>query len=247
MAPRRSLILLLVGAAFGLILAGCSPNEPPVRERAGGATRVTLLTEDDVHLDARLWVTHPERLAIYLHEFREDQSSWWEYARQSRNPAISSLTLDLRGHGESEGEWDDIPGMLMDIDAAISWAREAGYRSILLVGAGMGGAVAMVAAAGHDDIAVLGLSVPSEFDVLTPLAVAPHLQDRLALAASRDDLSAAHSLSEFLEVVDLPEERVRLNPGRTHGVKMLDGRAGADVRSYFEDQMARLWRPRQTG
>lgn len=239
---RYWLAALVLASVFAMALGACSDNPVPVRERAGGATTVTLMTEDNLHLDARLWVTHPERIAIYLHEYREDQSSWWTYARQSRNPAISSLTVDFRGHGDSQGEADDIAGMLLDVDAAISYAREAGYDHILLVGAGMGGALAIVAAAGHPEISVIGLSVPSKFDVLAALTVAPLLKDRLALVASRDDLSAAYSLEEFQQAMDLEPAHVAIYPGRTHGVEMLEGRAGADVRAYLDTLLADFWR-----
>lgn len=239
---RQHWFLWLAAPVLALALFACSEDEVPLRERASGANEVTLVTEDGLALDARLWVTHPERVAIYLHEYREDQSSWWTFARQSRTPAISSLTVDFRGHGASEGEPDDIAGMLQDVDAAITYAQEAGYEDIVLVGAGMGGALAMVAAAGHPDISVVGLSVPSEFDVVMALEVAPLLEDRLALAASRDDLSAAYSMEEFQEAAALPPEHVEIYPGRAHGVKMLDGRAGADVRAYVDGLLANLWR-----
>ncbi len=231
-------------ALVALVLAGCSDRPEPVRERAGGATNITLLTEDAVRLDARLWVTHPERVVIYFHEYREDQSSWWIYARERRDPAISALTVDFRGHGGSEGEPDDIAGMLLDADAAIHYARESGYRHIMLVGSGMGGAVAIVAAAGHPDISVVGLSVPSAFNTIAALDAAPLLSDRLALAASRDDLSAAYSLQEFRDVAGLDEERAQIYPGRAHGVKMLEGRAGAMARSYLDSLLADFWRQR---
>ncbi|MCK9487086.1 MAG: alpha/beta hydrolase [Dehalococcoidia bacterium] len=227
---------------LALLLAACSDNPPPLRERADGAATVVLATEDGLRLDARLWVTSPSRVAIYLHEYREDQTSWWTYARQPRNPAISALTIDFRGHGESQGEADDIAGMLLDVDAAISYVREAGYQHITLVGAGMGGALAIVAAAGHPEISVAGLSVPSEFNVVTALTVAPLLESRLALAASRDDLSAAYSLEEFQQAVDLGPGHVALYPGRAHGVDMLKGRAGADVRAYLDGVLATFGR-----
>lgn len=53
----------------------------------------------------------------------------------------SVITLDLRGHGQSGGE--STVGMLevLDLDAAVAWARELGFAKVVTVGFSMGAAV----------------------------------------------------------------------------------------------------------
>ncbi|MEX2032545.1 MAG: alpha/beta fold hydrolase, partial [Dehalococcoidia bacterium] len=155
----------------------------------------------------------------------------------------SALTFDFRGHGASEGEVDDIEGMLNDVRAAIAFAQEHRYRQIMLVGAGMGGAIAIVAAAEYPEVTVVGFSVPSDFDVFTPLQVASEVRDRISVVASSDDLSAAYALRQFRDEAGIDAEHAVEYPGGAHGVDMLSGRAGADVRAHFDRLLSSFWKP----
>jgi pimeloyl-ACP methyl ester carboxylesterase len=49
--------------------------------------------------------------------------------------------IDLRGHGRSGGRTTAGDLEVLDVDAAVRWAREAGYRQVATVGFSMGGAV----------------------------------------------------------------------------------------------------------
>ncbi|MEX1021540.1 MAG: hypothetical protein WD058_00195, partial [Dehalococcoidia bacterium] len=69
-----------------------------------------------------------------------------------------------------------------------------------------------------------------------------HLRGRLSLVASREDLSAAYSLDQFREAAQLLPTQALKYPGRSHGVQMLSGRAGADVRAYFDRMLRSHWR-----
>lgn len=238
---RISAIVVL--ATVALLLVACTEKPEDVREPAGGASIEHLQTQDGLTLDARLWASHPERLVIYLHEYREDQTSWWPYARQVRAYRSSALTFDFRGHGDSEGDPDDVEGMLNDVRAAMTYAQEHRYKKVMLVGAGMGGAIAIVAAAEYPDVTVVGFSVPSDFDVFTPLLVAPDIRDRISVVASRDDLSAAYSLRQFRDEAGLDAAHAVEYPGGSHGVDMLSGRAGADVRKHFDNLLTTFWGP----
>ena len=59
----------------------------------------------------------------------------------------SVITLDLRGHGRSGGK--SSVGMLevLDVDAAVAWARELGFTKVVTVGFSMGAAVCLRQAA----------------------------------------------------------------------------------------------------
>ncbi|MEX1021926.1 MAG: alpha/beta hydrolase, partial [Dehalococcoidia bacterium] len=159
MGHRRASLAVVALLAAAVALGCTEKPETAVREPSG-ATAVTLTTEDGLALQARHWPADGERLAIYLHEYRSDQSAWWPYTRQVRSPGLSALTVDLRGHGESEGLPDDIEGMLADVRATLAFAREQGYRQVMLVGAGMGAALAISAAVDHPEVTVVGFSAP---------------------------------------------------------------------------------------
>ena len=62
-------------------------------------------------------------------------------ARFARTAGV--VMVDFRGHGRSEGRTTAGDFEVLDVDAAVSWAREAGYRRVATVGFSMGGAVAL--------------------------------------------------------------------------------------------------------
>jgi pimeloyl-ACP methyl ester carboxylesterase len=58
------------------------------------------------------------------------------------------LGCDFRGHGGSAGRSTMGDGEVLDVDAAVGWARRAGYRQVVTVGFSMGGSVVLRHAAG---------------------------------------------------------------------------------------------------
>lgn len=232
---RRALVVLLAVAGLTVAACGSEPDPHAPAVEATGAATVVIRTSDGLALDARLWDVPGWPIAIYLHEYREDQDSWWP--ESLRRTDVAALTFDFRGHGASQGDEEDIHGMVLDVRAAVEFARQRGYREITIVGAGMGATAGLIVAADEPDVAVIGLSAPAEFGGLEPLAVIPDVSDRVALVAAEADLSAAHSLEAFREA-GVPEARVRLYPGRAHGIEMLGTPGNDGVRAYLDSVMA---------
>lgn len=250
---RASRPWVWAGVVIAALLVACSSAPPaetptPTPPQGSGASMHALTTADGQTVEARLWRVDPVRVAIYLHEYRETQATWWDYATVTRRIPVSAITFDFRGHTEEEeeggGDADDILGMVEDARAAVAFAREQGFEQIMLVGAGMGAAVAIEVAAGQPDLRVIGLSTPSAFDLLLTRESIAQIAERVALAATEEDLSAAHSLTELQEAGAIPAERVRLYPGRAHGVEMLtsaeDG-TPTEARMWVDELLAGFW------
>lgn len=76
------------------------------------------------------------------------------------------VALDLRGHGKSGGATTVGDEEVLDVAAAVAWARELGYRKVVTVGFSLGGAVVLreaaleVEGAGAVD-AVVSVSAPA--------------------------------------------------------------------------------------
>lgn len=238
----RSAAQAAAAALLGLVLTACV-NQRTESTQPGstpGAASVTIETPDGLALAVRLWSGDAERLVIYLHGYRQDQSSWWPLAAATLPQQPSVLTFDFRGHGRSPGRANDLDGTQVDVAAAIAFARARGYRRIVLVGAGMGAAAGMLAAANDDAIALVGISAPDEFGDLHPLAVASRFAGRLVLVASKGDLSAARSLTQFQAAAAVPIDRIALVSGAVHGTGLLVQATGP-VLAFYEQALAALW------
>ena len=75
------------------------------------------------------------------------------------------LAFDLRGHGRSGGRNTVGDRELLDVDAAVAWARTAGYTRVATVGFSLGAAVALRQAAlgEHRPDAVVAVSGPARW------------------------------------------------------------------------------------
>lgn len=75
------------------------------------------------------------------------------------------VALDMRGHGRSGGRSTVGDRELLDLDAAVAWARAAGYARVVSVGFSLGAAVALrqaaLGAAAPD--AVVAVSAPARW------------------------------------------------------------------------------------
>ncbi|MDI2131744.1 alpha/beta hydrolase [Yinghuangia seranimata] len=77
------------------------------------------------------------------------------------------VAFDFRGHGASGGSSTVGDREVLDLDAAVRWARELGYRRIVTVGFSMGGSVVVRHAALREDHApvdaVVAVSAPARW------------------------------------------------------------------------------------
>ncbi len=89
-------------------------------------------------------------------------------SRLARHGAV--LALDFRGHGDSGGRSSVGNTEILDLQAAVAYAREQGHRYVVTVGFSMGGSVAVRHAAEFGGVdAVVSVSGPARwFEYRTP-------------------------------------------------------------------------------
>ena len=239
--PLFAALLLLAAVAAACGGSGEPPTPAPVAE---GASVETLHTADGLQLDARLYPSDSGRLAILLHMYPADQTSWSESARALQTSGVAALTFDFRGYGASGGD-KDATEIEHDVRAALEFARRRGYREIVLVGASMGGTAAIVVAAeqpaGGELAGVITLSAPAEFGGLDAQEVVGDVAVPLSLIASRGDTSARNSLETLAESGSLPQDRTLVVEGRAHGTDLLTSDAGEQVWQRLLAFLDEIW------
>jgi pimeloyl-ACP methyl ester carboxylesterase len=112
---------------------------------------VTLVTKDGVPIDAvhlppqgRPALDERDLALVIVHGFT---ISWqrpltWRLV-QRFNRAAGVITFDCRGHGRSGGLSTLGDKEVYDVDVAVRYARELGYRRVVTVGFSMGGSVVL--------------------------------------------------------------------------------------------------------
>ncbi|MEX2228025.1 MAG: alpha/beta hydrolase [Dehalococcoidia bacterium] len=228
-------------AACLLLVSACDDDTPAPLPPS--ATPITIQTADGISLDGRLFASRSPHLIVFLHEYRGDQSDWYGLARSFANGGrAATLTVDFRGYGLSEGERTTDEMLVTDVRAAVAHGRTLGYRSIVLIGASMGGTAAIIAASADPEIeGVIALSPPARFDALDAIAAIRERKPLFAVIAARNDESAVDSMRMLAEAAGLiPRYRVEVG-GEAHGTALLTSTAGTDVRRRIDAMLTEIW------
>jgi pimeloyl-ACP methyl ester carboxylesterase len=107
-------------------------------------TTATLVTQDGVPIES-VHLPGPRGLAIVMaHGFTQ---SWtkpmvWKIAKRF-NQTAGVVTFDFRGHGRSGGLSTLGDKEINDLDVAVHYARQLGYRRVVTVGFSMGASVVL--------------------------------------------------------------------------------------------------------
>ena len=137
---------------------------------------------------------------VVLHGAGSRKESHDDFARRCRARGLAAVTVDLRGHGASEGAMDGRAAA--DVATMAALLRERGAARIGLRGSSMGGYLALVAAdvAGAD--AVVAICPASAEGLRRGLAAGRF--DFRADAPALDAFLAAHDALEAARTLDRP-------------------------------------------
>lgn len=139
-----------------------------------------LMTADDVSISAAYYPVAAEQAPalLLIHGFGQSRDEWNAFAPLLQRNGIAVLSLDLRGHGQSNRRVTargpqlvdfnnftaaDYPAMLLDVNAGMDWLLEQpgiNPKRIGLIGAGIGANLALRYATVNEDIAALLLLSP---------------------------------------------------------------------------------------
>lgn len=194
--------------------------------------RVSFRTEDGLLLAATWYepANRPAPAVVLVHMLDRSRRDWDVAASRLAAAGIGALTLDLRGHGESQyvprpSSPAELGGLVADITAA---RRYLGGRTDVLpgrigiAGASIGASLAVLAAADSASIASLALLSPAlDYRGLRIEAVARKVARPMLLVASDEDGYASRSVRDLQKAGGGPREVLSLTEAG-HGTVMLD-------------------------
>jgi pimeloyl-ACP methyl ester carboxylesterase len=201
---------------------------------AAAARSVSFHTDDGVAL-AGLWYEPSSRgpAVILIHMLHRSRKDWEPLASRLSGEGYGVLAFDLRGHGESSGS---IPGegqyavFLQDVTAARRFVAARGDvvpSRLALIGASLGGTLALLDAAAHPGVAAIALLSPSiDYRGLRIDAAMRKYTGPMFLMAGDDDPYAMRSSREIVKAAPPRRETLAL-PHAGHGTAMLSGNPDA--------------------
>jgi pimeloyl-ACP methyl ester carboxylesterase len=234
---RAAVFLAATISVLGLA-CGAGKEEAPTPAATAQGTPVLpfrgalkIETEDGLELSASSYGSGPTAV-ILAHMRGSDQRSWSAIARQlAFGGEYTVLTFDFRGHGDSDnGDLDDID---KDMKAAIEFMRADGFDKVFVVGASMGGTVALAVASEENLAGVVAISAPAQFQGIDALAHIDQVTKPKLFVAASGDQRYVHDLEDMFERAADPKER-RLFDGDEHGTALFNGAQGEQVLQAIE-------------
>jgi pimeloyl-ACP methyl ester carboxylesterase len=190
---------------------------------------VEFVSVDDITLRGQLWPAG-EDWVILVHDAGEDLDAWDDFPAELFGRGFTVLTMELRGHGLSDGPWL-AEYADRDVEAALHYAAGHGAFTTTVIGAGVGATAALIAA-GRVPVTSLAL--------LSPRAtLAGHAEEemrrcvapKLIVAGAAD--TAACEEAERLRALAIGWLLYVNVPGAEHGTALIAGTQATGVRQHI--------------
>jgi alpha-beta hydrolase superfamily lysophospholipase len=108
-------------------------------------TATTLVTADAVPIDAAHLPGTGDLAIVIAHGFTLNwrRPHVWRIANRLNGCGAGVVVFDFRGHGRSGGLSTMGDREIMDLDVAVTWARQLGYQRVAALGFSMGASVVL--------------------------------------------------------------------------------------------------------
>lgn len=214
-----------------------TPFPTPTATLAVPSRAVTFTTSDHVLLAGTLY-GQGKTFVILSNQTDTVAANWTPIAQQFAARGYTALSYDYRGHGASQGRVELESDLVTDLKAAVGYAQRQGARSIVLVGASIGGAVTANVASSPPVTAVVIVSAPGEFAGLEVSAATMHAISAPKLLMVSQGDGYAQDVQTMYDEARQPKELAEY-PGVAHGLALLLGNPDALARVFaFVQQYA---------
>jgi dienelactone hydrolase len=204
---------------------------------------VTIYTTDGIKLSATIYENGST--AVILAHMGLDgvsQKSWQPFAEYITSLGYTALTLDFRGKGLSQGPF--IPSNLkLDIDAAVQFMRDRGYKKIVCMGASMGGTACLRAVIDHqlDGLVVIA----SPFSIGTPTYTSPYEMEKLMIptlfiTATDDKYGNVIDMKVMFAKAPEPKKLVIYEGVNQHGTDLFFTQYGTEFRDLLTEYLSTI-------
>lgn len=192
---------------------------------------ITFAGADDLQITGDLYLPGSVRTAEYptvilLHMLGQDRTSWGDLPANLASECYIVLNIDLRGHGETQGEvdWNLATEDIQKVIEFITSAPGVNSEQISIIGASIGANLALNGAADQPQVTTVVLLSPGldYSGVQTEDAIGRYGIRPILIIASEEDSYAADS-SRTLDSEATGENQLIILSNAGHGTDMLSG------------------------
>lgn len=243
---KKIFIAVFVLIAMIILIISCKPEirEPsPIAKgtvslmvvRDDAPTNVKLTTEDNINLAGTYYPGRTGSSAvILLHMLDRDRHTYDRFAQELQTRGYHVLSIDSRGHGESDLNWkrfDDkeFNNMVLDAKAAKEFllTKSIDQDKIHIIGASIGANIALIYSAQNPSIAKTVLLSPGIEYRGVDIESSASTHDRpLLVIAAKDD---SYSLETADKIKELnPAAEINIYESGGHGTNLFESDIGLE-------------------
>ena len=180
---------------------------------------------------------------VLVHMMPAMKESWKDFAALAQKQGYSSMAIDLRGHGESDGgpngyqsfSDEEHQRSILDLQAAVDFLREKGAAvdKISLIGASIGANLALQHISGHPDFKMAILLSPGlnyrgiETETLVKNLVAGQ---KVLFVTGRDDGNNTEMTQRLYDITPKEvEKEIIIYEKGGHGTSLFSATAGPNL------------------
>lgn len=179
---------------------------------------IFLTTDDEIEIRGTFFEPKkPKHIAvIFFHMLRKERSIWDFLAGKLVKLGYPGVSIDLRGHGESDGSWQsfseqDFRNMVYDAQAAKHFLKEK-YNDInfVYIGASIGANLALIDCCEDDCVQACVIISPGlDFHGLRTDKLAKHFNRPYLMIASGNDYYSFRSANYLYEKFATPKSQAK--------------------------------------
>lgn len=197
-----------------------------------------LTTEDNISLAAHYVQTSGDKAVILLHQYSNNKESYLILQDALLTAGISSIAIDFRGHGKSEGKFldftdTDFQSMILDVKEAHKFLKNKNKKRIGIIGASIGANTAINFCQNADEIkACIALSPGIIYHGIQTIRKKP--KAKIMIIVSKDDV---YSYESSIELQQNLNAKLIEHPNKAHGVYLLNSDVIQDIILFLNDNL----------
>ena len=218
MKPAILILLLLIACA-----QPTQPVQAPPLKPVNELPKALTSTTDGYSIAYNIYKSKPGSPAvILLHMLRRTKSDWDTIAKWLQTNGYTVIVPDLRGHGQSAGNWEqftpeDFNKMTLDVAAIKSVLANEGAQKIAIIGASIGANIAFNYASTDQDVKTIILLSPG-MDYKGVSITDTRFNKPFLVVASKDDEYSAQSAQTIIQ--NNPSAKLLMYENAGHGTNM---------------------------
>ena len=205
-----------------IIIIGCTYQPLIIPKESRGK----LTTEDNLSISYIYNKVNSDKAVVLLHMLNRNKNDWNTFALKLNQNNFSTLAIDLRGHGESDGDWESFSeegfnNMILDVKSAKEFLDQENYSEVYIVGGSIGANIALRYAANDSSIKKVVLLSPSViYRGITTLDILNDYKGKMLIATGSRDIQSYEGSQQLNQLFEGKKELLVYNTG-IHGIILL--------------------------